>query len=622
MDRVQVLGDEDGNGYGHTGCINALSWSQDGTTLVSSGDDCRICIWRPNASPQLTNDSEQEELFQTSLTLTTGHTNNVFSIKFLPYTADMKMVTCSADREVRVFDLGKSNGSEDRLRVAGGGSRRWYERPESQCCVRVLNCHTRRVKRIVTEDSSDLFLTVSEDHTVRQHDLRTPHHCRPSGNCPAPLVKLPYSLSALASSAIAPYYFVVAGEASFGHLFDRRMVGRILKAEWGQDISIEDDDATTRCVRRFGRLKRGPKERKSQTHVTGARMADSNGHDLLLSYSADAAYLYDIRDAPYEPPQRHNTLLPNNEVSRTRNLWPRPSKSNKRRKLSNGTANPDRAAEEELLGIEDAEGEPDVENVEEPGDNSPGPQPVAAETEEEEEEVQSTSETSTSTIESDEEPASYTEAALQSLLDAEMTDAAHIILSEDDDEDSDYSPEDEEHAGGSGDTNVEEDYVHEEEEDHVAFEPLKVPMVMPRRRFAGMSNVRTVKDVNFLGPKDEYVTSGSDDGHFFIWKKENAELVGVWDGDGSVVNVIEDRPAIHSYPMVAVSGIDNTVKLFAPTAGPEREFNHTGRSESIIDANQSGAHGVYVSSIELALLYAQLRRRGGAEGRDDTCRIM
>lgn len=67
---------------------------------------------------------------------------------------------------------------------------------------------------------------------------------------------------------------------SQGHLFDRRMVGRILKAEWGQDISIEDDDATTRCVRRFGRLKRGPKERKSQTHVTGARMADSNGHDV------------------------------------------------------------------------------------------------------------------------------------------------------------------------------------------------------------------------------------------------------------------------------------------------------------------------------------------------------
>ncbi|KAG8917391.1 hypothetical protein FRC01_002485 [Tulasnella sp. 417] len=620
MDRVQVLGDEDGSGYGHTGCINALSWSQDGTTLVSSGDDCRICIWRPHASPQLPNDFDQEELFQTSLTLATGHTNNVFSIKFLPHTADMRMVTCSADREVRVFDLAKSSGSEDRLRVAGGGSRRWYERPESQCCVRVFNCHTRRVKRIVTEDSSDLFLTVSEDHTVRQHDLRTAHRCRPNGTCPAPLVKLPYSLSALASSSIAPYYFVVAGEASFGHLFDRRMVGRILKTEWGQDISTEDDDAATRCVRRFGRLKRGPKERKAHTHVTGARMGDSNGHDLLLSYSADAAYLYDIRDVPYEPPQRHYTLLPNNEVTRKEDTSAGPSKSNKRRKLSNGSTNPDRVAEEEWLGIEDAEGEPDPEILEEAGDDSPQP---AVETEDE---AQSMSETGSSTIELDEEPASYTEVALQSLLEAEMTDAAHMVLSDDDD-DSDYSPEDEGHAGAAGDTNDEEDYVHEEEEDHIAFEPLKVPMVMPRQRYAGMSNVRTVKDgkyprVNFLGPKDEYVTSGSDDGHFFVWKKKDAELIGIWDGDGSVVNVIEDRPAVHSYPMIAVSGIDNTVKLFAPTAAPEREFNHTDRKEGIINANQSGAHGVYVSSIELALLYAQLRRRGGGQGRDDTCRIM
>lgn len=67
--------------------------------------------------------------------------------------------------------------------------------------------------------------------------------------------------------------------------------------------------------------------------------------------------------------------------------------------------------------------------------------------------------------------------------------------------------------------------------------------------------------VNFLGPSDEYVSSGSDDGRFFIWSKATAELIGIWEGDGSVVNVVEDRPANHSYPMLAVSGIDNTVKV-------------------------------------------------------------
>lgn len=129
-----------------------------------------------------------------------------------------------------------------------------------------------------------------------------------------------------------------------------------------------------------------------------------------------------------------------------------------------------------------------MEDAEESGVGSPL---LAAETDEE---TQSTTETDDSASGSGEGSISYTEAALQSLLDADMTDAAHIVFSEDDD-DSDYSPEDEGHAEGAGDTNVEEeDYVREEEENHVAFEPLKVPMVMPRRRFAGMSNVRTVKD--------------------------------------------------------------------------------------------------------------------------------
>ncbi|KAK4689335.1 hypothetical protein P7C73_g754, partial [Tremellales sp. Uapishka_1] len=38
LDRVQVLGDQ----YeGHTGCVNALSWSDDGSILLSGSDDQR-----------------------------------------------------------------------------------------------------------------------------------------------------------------------------------------------------------------------------------------------------------------------------------------------------------------------------------------------------------------------------------------------------------------------------------------------------------------------------------------------------------------------------------------------------------------------------------------------------
>ena len=36
---------------------------------------------------------------------------------------------------------------------------------------------------------------------------------------------------------------------------------------------------------------------------------------------------------------------------------------------------------------------------------------------------------------------------------------------------------------------------------------------------AGHQNWKTVKSVNFLGPNNEHVISGSDCGHFFVWNK-------------------------------------------------------------------------------------------------------
>jgi DDB1- and CUL4-associated factor 8 len=67
--------------------------------------------------------------------------------------------------------------------------------------------------------------------------------------------------------------------------------------------------------------------------------------------------------------------------------------------------------------------------------------------------------------------------------------------------------------------------------------------------------------VNFLGPHDEFVTSGSDDGNFFIWDKATAALRGIYEGDSSVVNMVEGHPHL---PLVAVSGIDTTVKVIRP----------------------------------------------------------
>lgn len=79
--------------------------------------------------------------------------------------------------------------------------------------------------------------------------------------------------------------------------------------------------------------------------------------------------------------------------------------------------------------------------------------------------------------------------------------------------------------------------------------------------YSGHRNSQTVKGVNFFGPNDEYVMSGSDCGHLFIWKKKGGKLVRLMVGDRHVVNQLEPHPHI---PMFATCGIEKTVKLWAP----------------------------------------------------------
>jgi hypothetical protein len=67
--------------------------------------------------------------------------------------------------------------------------------------------------------------------------------------------------------------------------------------------------------------------------------------------------------------------------------------------------------------------------------------------------------------------------------------------------------------------------------------------------------------VNFVGPNDEFVVSGSEEGYFFLWRRETGALHGIYEGDGSVVNVIEAHPTL---PLLAVSGIDHEPKASPP----------------------------------------------------------
>lgn len=107
--------------------------------------------------------------------------------------------------------------------------------------------------------------------------------------------------------------------------------------------------------------------------------------------------------------------------------------------------------------------------------------------------------------------------------------------------------------------------------------------VADAQAYSGHRNSQTVKGVNFFGPNDEYVLSGSDCGHIFIWKKKGGELVRMMVGDRHIVNQLEAHPTV---PVLASCGLDKTIKLWSPSSNVVSPL--PDNVEEIMEDNKQG----------------------------------
>ncbi|TYJ52298.1 hypothetical protein B9479_007113 [Cryptococcus floricola] len=644
LDRVQVLGGTDGGG--HTGCVNALSWSEDGQTLLSGSDDRRLCIWQPDASP-LPNTISPHPL-KLSTMIKTGHRNNIFSAKFLPHANTPTIVSVAGDRDIRVFDverLGRSeetaeNGeSWDVLDGTGAGA----------AGVRTLQCHKSRVKRIATENSPSLFLTVSEDGTVRQHDLRLPHSCS-AGFCPEVLFNAPkgVDLYSLSVSPVMPWMFTVAGTAEHAYVCDRRMTPSSSSSSWGPNTR---SDGQVHCVRRLGlpneeweRVLPGRRRFGGDRHISSVRMSAERGDEVAVAFMKHSTSLFSTYDSPYsssaKSPNSSPILSPNENAKRAKNnsdksvLGKRPTSS---RSLSppSPPANPESSSRpapasttrnEEPLSAEEIRdlrvmdlplpGEPQPEEEEDMEPMSPGLQDFYEWVEEAAIMAEERDQRNVVSVDTFDENGDIVEGEEFREDDEESRDPdlfhLHNLADDflqrpiagpghDDTDEDDYSSLDEDDDFDMFD---EDAYIDADEEDEDFFgSPIfgfpfgahastaakdkydSVDVVHPVRSFFGALNTETVKDCNFLGVRSDKIASGSDDGHFMVWDKDTGRLEGVWEGDGAIVNMIEQHPTL---PLIASSGIDSTIKLFSPLhhrPRPQPSFNRSNRGDEIVERN-------------------------------------
>ncbi|KAF3484151.1 wd and tetratricopeptide repeat protein [Arthroderma uncinatum] len=319
LDIVNELG-------GHNGCVNALSWSSSGKFLASGSDDKHLNIY--SYQPEST-----DVPFFLNTTVITGHSANIFSVKFMPHSNDGTVVSCAGDSEVRVFDIEHQGRATNVTNAAFSSARRrrinnffsgmWYL-TENNTNSRVYRSHADRVKRIVTENSPHHFLTCSEDGEVRQWDLRQPSSAYPSprggqgfmafrpglrhddSNVPPPLIsykRYNLDLNTISCSPTQPHYIALGGAHLHCFLHDRRMLGRDLQEERGQPGSQSPPKSwhenelmgkATRCVRRFA--PRGQKKMRSRDngHITACKISNANPNEMIVSWSGEHIYSFDL----------------------------------------------------------------------------------------------------------------------------------------------------------------------------------------------------------------------------------------------------------------------------------------------------------------------------------------
>lgn len=107
-------------------------------------------------------------------------------------------------------------------------------------------------------------------------------------------------------------------------------------------------------------------------------------------------------------------------------------------------------------------------------------------------------------------------------------------------------------------------------QDEEPFDESYITELYVKQKYMGHRNARTmIKEANFWG--NDYVMSGSDCGHVFVWDRETAKLCMLLEADQHVVNCLQPHPFL---PMLATSGIDYDVKLWAPI-NAETNFDET-----------------------------------------------
>ncbi|XP_021849672.2 uncharacterized protein [Spinacia oleracea] len=229
----------------HRGCVNTVGFNASGDILVSGSDDRKVILW-------------DWEVGHAKLSFHSGHCNNVFQAKFMPFSDDNIIVTCAADGQVR------------QAQILEGG------RVETS----LLGRHESRAHKLAIEPGSPhIFYTCAEDGMVQHFDLRTKDPtrlftCHSTFEWRSNLTVV--QLNTIAIDPRSPNLFAVGGsDDEYTRVYDIRKYKWDGSTDFGQPVNFY-------CPRHLVGSK--------LVGITGLAFSDQS--ELLVSYNHEHIYLF------------------------------------------------------------------------------------------------------------------------------------------------------------------------------------------------------------------------------------------------------------------------------------------------------------------------------------------
>ncbi|XP_073431674.1 DDB1- and CUL4-associated factor 6 isoform X4 [Dendrobates tinctorius] len=567
----------------HDGCVNTISWNGTGEYILSGSDDTTLVISNPYNKKVLTR-------------IRSGHRANIFSAKFLPLTNDKQIISCSGDGVIYYTNIEKDAETN------------------RQC---QFTCHYGTAYEIMTVPNDPYtFLSCGEDGTVRWFDIRMKTSCTKEDCKDDILVHCRRAATSITVCPPAPYYLAVGCSDSSVRIYDRRMLST---------GNYSNRGTMGMCVRFVP-----PHLANKSCRVTSLCYSE-DGEEVLVSYSSDYIYLFDPKDDQIKElkfsssnQKREEVRQPPLKRLRLRGDWsdtgPRSRPESERERDGDQVTNAslmqrmsdmlsrwfEEASEVAQRGRgrnQNRGGVQSNSSVSQSTNTSTEPQASAASglsnvdappsnlgESSSAENIQQSSSSEQSSAPSDSTSmisknlgsmsldegrenkfgpeADASEPVLQLHYSTEGTTTSTIRL--------DFTDE-----WRSAAARIQELFRRRKERKELEELDMQNICQPPSKLvYKGHRNSRTmIKEAGFWGKN--FVISGSDCGHIFIWDRHTTEHLMLLEADNHVVNCLQPHPYD---PILASSGIDYNIKIWSPLE-QDRSFNWS-LAEEVISRNE------------------------------------